>query len=198
MLSASDSDVPASTWDLLRTVADDGMCSIDKRLEQYGPLDPERFNLKDANQRLAKLAETREVPRMKFRVEVTCLGEDGTEDRCEIVEMERQELAIETLGLNLAEAKAILSNLQDFMTARQVTEDLDKRRIARLAASGITAKAAGRPRCIRCSDPSTLQTRAGTGAPVGRPNRRRSDPRLCGSRAASARTCSTWKPGGLR
>jgi hypothetical protein len=33
------------------------MNSIDKRLEQYGPLAPEYFSLKDANQRLAKAAE---------------------------------------------------------------------------------------------------------------------------------------------
>ena len=57
MLSASDPDVPASTWDLLRRTLDDGFNSIDKRLEQYGPLDPNRFTLKDANQRLAKLLE---------------------------------------------------------------------------------------------------------------------------------------------
>lgn len=57
MLSVSDSDVPVSTWDLLRRAVDDGMSSIDKRLEQYGPLDPACFSLKDANQRLAKRAE---------------------------------------------------------------------------------------------------------------------------------------------
>lgn len=57
VLSVSDPDVPPSTWNLLRRVVDEGMSSIDKRLEQYGPLDPECFSLKDANQRLAKLAE---------------------------------------------------------------------------------------------------------------------------------------------
>lgn len=57
MLSASDTDVPASTWDLLRRTLDEGMTSIDKRLEHYGPLDPECFSLKDANQRLSKLAD---------------------------------------------------------------------------------------------------------------------------------------------
>jgi hypothetical protein len=41
-------------------------------------------------------------------VEVICLGEDGAEDRCEVIEVARHELAMETLGLNLAEAKAIL------------------------------------------------------------------------------------------
>jgi hypothetical protein len=65
---------------------------------------------------------------MKFRVEVVCLQEDGTEDRCEIIEVERPELAMETLGLNLVEAKAILSGMQDLMTTRQVVEDLGRRR----------------------------------------------------------------------
>jgi hypothetical protein len=65
---------------------------------------------------------------MKFRVEVICLGEDGAEDRCEVIEVARHELAMETLGLNLAEAKAILGGVQELMTARQVAEDLDRRR----------------------------------------------------------------------
>ncbi len=63
MLSGSDPDLPTSTWDLLRKTLDDGFNSIDKRLEQYGPLDPDRFSLKEANQRLAKLVE-----RGRFRI----------------------------------------------------------------------------------------------------------------------------------
>lgn len=63
MLSASGPDVPTSTWDLLQRTLDNGFDSIDKRLEQYGPLDPERFSLKEANERLAKLVE-----HGKFRV----------------------------------------------------------------------------------------------------------------------------------
>jgi len=57
MLSASDLDRPTSTWDILRNVLDDGFQSIDQRLQQYGPLEPDRFSLKEANQRLAKLLE---------------------------------------------------------------------------------------------------------------------------------------------
>jgi hypothetical protein len=55
MLTAAHPDQPASSWGLLREVMDDGMRSIDQRLEQYGPLEPHRFSLKEANQRLAKL-----------------------------------------------------------------------------------------------------------------------------------------------
>ena len=41
---------------------------------------------------------------------------------------ERHELAIETLCLNLEQGKALLLGVQDFMTARQVAEDLERRR----------------------------------------------------------------------
>ena len=57
MLTAAHPNRPPSTWDILREVMDDGLRSIDQRLEQYGPLEPQRFSLKEANQRLAKLVE---------------------------------------------------------------------------------------------------------------------------------------------
>ena len=57
MLTAAHADQPASSWDILREAIGDGMRSIDQRLEQYGPLEPNRFSLKEVNQRLAKLME---------------------------------------------------------------------------------------------------------------------------------------------
>jgi hypothetical protein len=51
---------------------------------------------------------------MKFRVEVVCLHEGG-EQRCNVLEMERTELALETLGLSVAEGKAMLHGVQDFV-----------------------------------------------------------------------------------
>jgi hypothetical protein len=51
---------------------------------------------------------------MKFRIEVICVSENGTEERTKVTAIERQELAMETLGLNLAEGKSILEGLQDF------------------------------------------------------------------------------------
>lgn len=57
LLTATHPDTPPSSWELLRTVTDDGMRSIDQRLEQYGPLEPHRFSVKEANQRLANLVE---------------------------------------------------------------------------------------------------------------------------------------------
>jgi len=65
---------------------------------------------------------------MKFRVEVICSDEDGVEQRCDVLEIERKQLAMETLGLSLANGKAILQGVQDFVTAQQVTEDLRCRR----------------------------------------------------------------------
>jgi hypothetical protein len=57
MLTAAHPDRPPSSWDILREVMDDGLRSIDLRLAEDGPLEPHRFSLKEANQRLAKLME---------------------------------------------------------------------------------------------------------------------------------------------
>ena len=65
---------------------------------------------------------------MKFRVEVICVNEGGAEERREVMEMERRELAMETLGLSLAEGKAILRGVQDLVASQQISEDLQRRR----------------------------------------------------------------------
>ena len=62
MLSAADPEQPASTWQMLRQALNDGFRSIDRRLQEYGPLEPECFSLQEANQRLTKRLE-----RMRFR-----------------------------------------------------------------------------------------------------------------------------------
>jgi hypothetical protein len=64
---------------------------------------------------------------MTFRVEVVGLS-DGGEQRCSVVEMERAALALETLGVSVAEDKAILPGLQEFMTGQQAIEDLIRKR----------------------------------------------------------------------
>ena len=65
---------------------------------------------------------------MKFRVEIICVNDEGAEQRHEVMEMERNELAMETLGLSLAEGKAILQGVQDFVASQQISEDLKRRR----------------------------------------------------------------------
>jgi hypothetical protein len=64
---------------------------------------------------------------MTFRVEVVCRSDDG-EQRCRVVEIERTELALETLGMSVAEGKAILHGVQDFMAGQQVIQDLKRKR----------------------------------------------------------------------
>ena len=65
---------------------------------------------------------------MRFRVEVICVNDEGTEQRHGVMEMERRELAMESLGLSLAEGKAILRGVQDFVASQQTSEDLQRRR----------------------------------------------------------------------
>jgi len=55
---------------------------------------------------------------MTFRVEVVCLHEGG-EQRCRVVELDRAELVLETLGMSVAEGKAILHGIQEFVAAQQ-------------------------------------------------------------------------------
>jgi hypothetical protein len=65
---------------------------------------------------------------MKFRVDVICVREDGAERRRDVMEMERDELAMETLGLSLAEGEAILRGVQDFIASQQTLECLERQR----------------------------------------------------------------------
>jgi Plasmid pRiA4b ORF-3-like protein len=57
MLASTHPDQPPRTWDLLRETLGEGWRSIERRLEQYGPLEPNRFSLKEANERLSVLVE---------------------------------------------------------------------------------------------------------------------------------------------
>lgn len=64
---------------------------------------------------------------MKLRVEVVWENE-GEEQRSHVMAIERPQLAMETLGLNLGESKAMLEGVQGIVVARQVAEDLEQRR----------------------------------------------------------------------
>jgi hypothetical protein len=80
---------------------------------------------------------------MKFRIEVICVSEDGAEQRNEVTAIERQELAMETLGLNLADGKSILEGLQDFVVAQQTAKDLEQRRACPRCGRAHTSKGIG-------------------------------------------------------
>jgi len=80
---------------------------------------------------------------MKFRVEVVCINDAGQEHRSDVLEMERRQLAMETLGLNLCESKAMLESVQEFMVARQCAEDLERRRRCPTCGERHTGKGGG-------------------------------------------------------
>ena len=54
-------------------------------------------------------------------MEVVCLNADGDEQRRQVLTIERRELAMETLGMNLTESKALLAGVQ-------AREELEQRR----------------------------------------------------------------------
>ena len=62
MLAASNPEAPPETWRSYRAMLKEGFVSMDRRLQEYGPLEPERFNLEEANQRLAQCED-----RMRWR-----------------------------------------------------------------------------------------------------------------------------------
>ena len=47
---------------------------------------------------------------------------------CDVIEMERRQLVMETLGLSLVDGKAILHGVQDFVASQQTAENLKRRR----------------------------------------------------------------------
>ena len=62
MLAASDPEAPPETWRSYREILNEGFASIDRRLQEFGSLEPERFNLEEAHQRLAQRQD-----RMRWR-----------------------------------------------------------------------------------------------------------------------------------
>jgi hypothetical protein len=142
MMAEACPDQPIRTWDLLRTVLTEGFESIDRRLKELGPVEPDRFSVEEANAFECIGAEP-EVPFMSVRVEVVCVNPDGSEQRREVLTFEARELAMETLGMNLSEGKALLAAVQDFVVAQQVYEYLEQRRVCPNCRGLYTSKDSG-------------------------------------------------------
>jgi len=79
---------------------------------------------------------------MKIRVEVVWENE-GAEQRSNVMAIERSQLAMETLGLNLGESKAMLEGVQDIVVAQQVAEDLEQRRLCLSCGERYSGKGGG-------------------------------------------------------
>lgn len=54
---------------------------------------------------------------MKMRIDVVILHPDGSEHRKQVLTVERHKLAMETLGMSLAESKSLLEGVRDSMIA---------------------------------------------------------------------------------
>ena len=80
---------------------------------------------------------------MKFRIQVLRVADDGAERMKEVMEFERQELAMETLGMSLAEGKAVLKGVQEFVAEQQAAEFLERERTCRHCARHLSSKGAG-------------------------------------------------------
>src|SRR5215469_15289672 len=80
---------------------------------------------------------------MSIRVEVVCIADDGSEQRREVMTIERPELAMETLGLTLKEGKALLAGVQDFVVAQQARQYLDQQRTCPQCSQRHTSKDIG-------------------------------------------------------
>src|SRR5262245_42726457 len=65
---------------------------------------------------------------MNFRLELICMKEDGTEERREVLTFAKERLALETLGLTLAEGKALLSAVQACVVEEQAQAYLAQHR----------------------------------------------------------------------
>jgi len=66
---------------------------------------------------------------MNFRIEVICMREDGTEERREVMNVTKEQLALETRGLTLAEGKELLASVQTVVVEEQAATHLAQRRL---------------------------------------------------------------------
>jgi len=81
---------------------------------------------------------------MKIRVQLCCVSETGAEACHEVLALERTERAMETLGLTLAEGKALLHGVQECIVAEQVAEDLERHRRCPDCGARYSSKGQGR------------------------------------------------------
>lgn len=138
---------------------------------------------------------------MKFRIQVLRVAADGVEQMNEVMEFERQELAMETLGLSLAEGKAVLKGVQEFVAEQKNNRPrsfCNGSGLAGIAQGICRAKAPVRLQCARCSGQCGYQTHAGISATVSRPGKGPFGRSKAGCVGKPLLSCCIWKCGGLR
>ena len=111
---------------------------------------------------------------MKVWVEVVSLNADGEEQRLQVLTIERRELAMETLGVNLTESKALLAGVQDFVVAHRYAKIWSNDVRVHTAAGGTRARTPAASRLARYSAELRCSIRDGTDAAARRRVPRRS------------------------
>jgi hypothetical protein len=97
---------------------------------------------------------------MNFRIEVICVEDDGTEERREVMAVAKEHVSMETLGLTLAERKALVATVQTYVVAQQAAAYLEHQR---------PCATCGKPHLSKEPRSSTVHTVFG---PVAVPNPR--------------------------
>ncbi len=101
---------------------------------------------------------------MQFKIQVVAVGPDGHEVVREIISVERDTLQPETLGLSLAEGKAILSGIQTVVVEQQASAQLKAALPVRSVGSPSGAKASITCRFGPSLAPCSFPVRACTSA----------------------------------
>jgi hypothetical protein len=87
----------------------------------------------------------------------------GLMARNNLIEMERRQLAIETLELSLADGKTILHGVQDFVASHQTAEDLERRRNCPSCGQRYHSKGIGTHTVQRCTGQFRFRIHGGSG-----------------------------------
>ncbi len=93
---------------------------------------------------------------MKFRISIACQTEEGEETPSELMVLARDDLAMETLGLTLAESKALLHELQSYVAERQAAAYLEQQRISAKCGRRYASKGQGRRTVNTVFGPTTV------------------------------------------
>src|SRR4051794_36299603 len=80
---------------------------------------------------------------MKFRIQIVRGADDGAERTKGGMGVDRAKIGMETLGMSLAEGKAVLKEVQEFVAEEQVAEFLQRERTCRHCASHLSSKGTG-------------------------------------------------------
>ncbi len=80
---------------------------------------------------------------MNYRIDVTRIDDTGTEESCALMSLSKEPVAMETVGLTLAESKALLHDLQVYLVDQQASAYLMQHRTCSECGHRYTSKGHG-------------------------------------------------------